>query len=57
MTTRQTVLLSWAATAVLGILAIVMMLSPTDLAVALLATTVLGAFGVGLFLRRIDMSL
>ena len=34
-----------------------LMLSPTDLAVALLAAIFLGAFGLGLFLRRIDMSL
>ncbi len=57
LSTRQTVLLSWAATAVLGVLAIVMMLSPTDLAVLLLAAIFLGALGLGLFLRRIDMSL
>jgi UDP-GlcNAc:undecaprenyl-phosphate/decaprenyl-phosphate GlcNAc-1-phosphate transferase len=57
LTTRQTVRLSWAATGVLGVLAIVMMLSPTTLAVGLLAGAVLTALGVGLFLRRIDMSL
>ena len=57
LTTRQTVLVSWAATAVLGALAVVMMLSPAGAATVLLGTIVLGAFGVGLFLRRIDMSL
>ena len=57
LTTRQTVLLSWTATAVLGILAIAMMLSTTPVALTLLAGIVLASLLIGLFLRRIDMSL
>jgi UDP-GlcNAc:undecaprenyl-phosphate GlcNAc-1-phosphate transferase len=57
LSTRQTVLCSWAATAVLGGLAIVMMLSTTRVASVLLAAIALSALLVGLFLRRIDMSL
>jgi len=57
LTTRQTVLGSWGATALLGGLAIVLMLSTTRGALALLAVTAVAAILVGLFLRRIDMSL
>jgi len=57
LSTRQTVRLSWAATAVLGVLAIVMMLSPAEVAVAVLALAALSAVALGFVLRRIDMSL
>ena len=57
LTTRQTVLCSWAAAAVLGGLAIAMMLSTTTVALVLLAGIALGALLAGLFLRRIDMLL
>jgi len=57
LTTRQTVLGSWGATALLGGLAIVMMLSTTRVAIVLLAVTATIALLVGLLLRRIDMSL
>ena len=57
LTTRQTVLLSWIATAILGGLAIVMMLSATPVAMALLGGIALASLLVGLLLRRIDMSL
>ena len=57
LTTRQTVLGSWGATALLGGMAIVMMLSTTRLAIVLLAITATAALLVGLLLRRIDMSL
>ncbi|OLD66830.1 MAG: undecaprenyl-phosphate alpha-N-acetylglucosaminyl 1-phosphate transferase [Acidobacteria bacterium] len=57
LTTRQTVLCSWAATAFLGGLAIVMMLSTAPVASALLAGIGLSSLLVALFLRRIEMSL
>ena len=55
--TRRTVLLSWAATLVLGALAIAMMLSTTPVALTILAGISLASIGLGVFLRRIDMSL
>ena len=57
LSTRQTVLVSWAATVVLGGLAVAMMLSTTAVAVALLAGIAMAGLGMGLFLRRIDMTL
>jgi len=57
LSTRQTVRLSWAATAVLGGLAIAMMLSTTEVAMALLALAALSAVALAVALRRIDMSL
>ncbi len=57
LSTRQTVLLSWAATAVLGGVAIVMMLSTKPVALALLAGIALASLLTGLLLRRVDMSL
>jgi UDP-GlcNAc:undecaprenyl-phosphate GlcNAc-1-phosphate transferase len=57
LSTRQTVLLSWAATAVLGGVAIVMMLSTKPVALALLAGITLASLLTGLLLRRVDMSL
>ena len=57
LSTRQTVLVSWAATVLLGGLAVVMMLSTTGVAVALLAGIAMAGLAMGLFLRRIDMTL
>ena len=57
LSTRQTVLVSWAATVLLGGLAVAMMLSTTAVAIALLTGIVMAGLGMGLFLRRIDMSL
>ena len=57
MSTRSTVLTSWAATLVLGALAIIMMLSTTHVAMGILAGIVVISVGIGLFLKRIDMSL
>ena len=57
LSTQQTVQVSWAATVLLGGLAIAMMLSTTAVALAILAGIALTAVGLGLFLRRIDMTL
>ncbi len=57
LTTRQTVLASYAATLVLGLLALGMMISSAAVAGAILATIVLASVGLAAFLRRIDMSL
>ncbi|MBI4169319.1 MAG: undecaprenyl/decaprenyl-phosphate alpha-N-acetylglucosaminyl 1-phosphate transferase [Acidobacteria bacterium] len=57
LSTRQTVLGSWAATLLLGALAIGMMLSGAATALAILVAIVLASTGLGFFLRRIDMSL
>ena len=57
LSTRQTVLVSLAATVLLGGLAVVMMLSTTGVAVALLAGIAMAGLAMGLFLRRIDMTL
>jgi len=57
LSTRQTVYGSWGATALLGGVAIVLMLSTTRVAIVLLALMATGALMVGLLLRRIDMSL
>jgi len=57
LTTRQTVLVSYAATAALGVAAIVMMQLGTLGASAVLVSVVLTALGVAAWLRRIEMSL
>ena len=57
LSTRQTALVSWAATVLLGGLAVAMMLSTAAVAVAILAGIAMAALGMGLFLRRIDMTL
>ncbi len=56
-TTRQTVLASYAATALLGAAAIAMSLVGTAGAAAILAAIVLAGLAVGALLRRVDMSL
>jgi UDP-GlcNAc:undecaprenyl-phosphate GlcNAc-1-phosphate transferase len=57
LSTRQTVLLSWIATLVLGFLAIAMMLSTARVALVLVAGIVLVSLCLALLLRRIDMTL
>ena len=57
LSTRQTVLASWAATILLGGLAIAMMLSTTTVAVAILAGIAVAGLALGVLLRRIDMTL
>ena len=57
LTTRQTVLVSYAATAALGVAAIVMMQLSTVGAATVLVAVVLTALGVATWLRRIEMSL
>ncbi len=57
LSTRQTVLLSWAATLFLGLLAIAMMLSTARVALAIVAGIVLLSLVLALFLKRIDMTL
>ena len=57
LTTRQTVLASYLATALLGGAAILMSLVGPAGAAAVLATVVAAAIVLGCFLRRIDMSL
>jgi UDP-GlcNAc:undecaprenyl-phosphate GlcNAc-1-phosphate transferase len=57
LTIRQTVLLSYGATLVLGIAAVGMILLPAAGAVAVLAGVMLAALAAGLLLRRIEMSL
>jgi UDP-GlcNAc:undecaprenyl-phosphate GlcNAc-1-phosphate transferase len=57
LTTRQTVLASYAATALLGLLAILMMLSDARAAAFILGGLALAGAGAGLALKRIDMSL
>jgi len=57
LSTRQTVYFSWAATAILGALAIVIMLATTAVALSLVAGIALASLLLGLFLRRIKMSL
>jgi UDP-GlcNAc:undecaprenyl-phosphate GlcNAc-1-phosphate transferase len=56
-TTRQTVLASYAATALLGAAAVAMSLAGTAGAAAILAAIVLFGLAVGALLRRVDMSL
>ncbi|MFQ5877311.1 MAG: glycosyltransferase family 4 protein [Acidobacteriota bacterium] len=57
LSTRQTVLASYAATLGLGLLAIAMMLATGPVALAILSGIVLASLGLGLFLRRIEMTL
>jgi len=57
LTTRQTVVLSYVATGLLGAAAIGITLLPLAGALALLGAVVLAGLGAGLWLRRIDMSL
>lgn len=57
LSTRQTVLASYAATLLLGVLAIVMMLSGPTGALAVLACLAAASLGLALFLKRIDMTL
>ena len=57
LTTRQTVLWSWAATLLLGCVGIGMMAGTAAVATALLGGLVVLALGTGLFLKRIDMGL
>jgi UDP-GlcNAc:undecaprenyl-phosphate/decaprenyl-phosphate GlcNAc-1-phosphate transferase len=57
LTTAQTVRASWAATVVLGGLAIVMMLAGGPVALGILAGIALASIILALCLRRIDMSL
>jgi len=57
LTTRQTVLASYAATFLLGVLAIGMMLSGTTGALAILAGIVMASLALAAFLRRVDMTL
>jgi UDP-GlcNAc:undecaprenyl-phosphate GlcNAc-1-phosphate transferase len=57
LSTRQTVLASWAATLILGGLAMGMMISGAAAALSILAVIVLASAGLGMFLRRIDMTL
>ena len=57
LTTAETVRASWAATVVLGGLAIVMMLAGGPVALGILAGIALASIVLALCLRRIDMSL
>ncbi|HUD72865.1 MAG TPA: MraY family glycosyltransferase [Dongiaceae bacterium] len=57
LTTRQTVLTSWGATLVLGLVAIGVMLASGPVAATLLALVALTAILLGFFLKRIDMTL
>jgi UDP-GlcNAc:undecaprenyl-phosphate GlcNAc-1-phosphate transferase len=57
LSTRQTVLCSWAATLVLGSLAIGMMAGTSAVAITILAGIALAALALGVVLRRIDMTL
>lgn len=57
LTTRQTVLWSWAATLLLGCVAIGVMLASAPIAAALLAGVAMTAVFLGVLLKRIDMTL
>jgi UDP-GlcNAc:undecaprenyl-phosphate GlcNAc-1-phosphate transferase len=57
LSTRGTVLASWAATLVLGMLAVGMMLTSERVALGILGGITIASLGVGLFLKRIDMRL
>ncbi len=57
LSTGATVMSSWAATLVLGGLAIAMMLSTTQVALYILAAITVVSLGIGVFLKRIDMGL
>jgi UDP-GlcNAc:undecaprenyl-phosphate GlcNAc-1-phosphate transferase len=56
--TIQTVILSYAASLILGLLAIVMLLLPSNLAaLGIILVSLLGAISLAVFLKRINMSL
>jgi UDP-GlcNAc:undecaprenyl-phosphate GlcNAc-1-phosphate transferase len=56
--TVQTVILSYAASLILGLLAIVMLLLPSDLAaLGIILVLLLGGLSLAVFLKRINMSL
>jgi UDP-GlcNAc:undecaprenyl-phosphate GlcNAc-1-phosphate transferase len=56
--TIQTVILSYAASLILGLLAIVMLLLPSNLAaLGIILVLLLGAISLAVFLKRINMSL
>ena len=57
LSTRHTVLLSWATTLGLGVMAIAMMLSTTRVALGILVGIGLTSLALGVFLKRIDMTL
>ncbi len=57
LSTRQTVVVSYAVTALLGGAALVLMRLSTGGALATLAAVVMAALGVGFWLRRIEMKL
>ena len=57
LTTRQTVMLSYGATTLLGVSAVAMILLPVEGAAGVLACVVLFALVVGFALKRVDMSL
>ncbi|HKN46652.1 MAG TPA: MraY family glycosyltransferase, partial [Candidatus Polarisedimenticolia bacterium] len=57
LTTRQTVLASYAATLLLGLLALGMMVSSAAVAGAILGAIVFASVGLAALLRRIDMTL
>ena len=57
LTTRQTVLASYGATAFLGSVAVGVMLLPTRGAIGLLAATAVGGLVVAVVLKQIDMKL
>ena len=56
--TNQTVILSYAASLILGLLAIIMLLLPSNLAaLGIILVSLLGAISLAVFLKRINMSL
>lgn len=57
LSTRQTVLASYAATGLLGTCAVGMSLASTEVAVAILSGLVVTGIGAGFLLRQIDMRL
>ena len=57
LSTRQTVLASYLATLLLGALAIAMMVAGTAVAGGVLAAILVASIGLGIFLKRIDMTL
>ena len=57
LSTRQTVIISYAACLFLGILAIIMLLTSAVIAIGLVSFIVLAGIWIALFLKRIDMTL
>ena len=57
LSTRQTVVVSYLATLLLGALAIAMMLAGTAVAGGVLGAILVASIGLGFFLKRIDMTL